>query len=200
MLESLTDAISGSPLTYLVVALLVFGDAILPLFPGESAVVTAAVLADEGELLVWLIGLSAFAGAFLGDLVVFLIGRRFGPRAVRRFAGDGKRAERVQWAREQLDLRGVPLIVAAQFIPGGRNIVMLVAGTLHFPFRRFLIAEAAGAAIWATFQTSIGYFGGRLIENTVVALVVSVGIAIAVGALVELVDRLRRRVTRAPDG
>ncbi|WP_217913622.1 DedA family protein [Miltoncostaea marina] len=194
MLESLTDAISGSPLTYLVVALLVGGDAILPLFPGESAVVTAAVLADEGELQVWLIGLAAFAGAFAGDLLMFLIGRRFGPRAVARFASEGRGAERVRWAQEQLDVRGVPLIVAAQFIPGGRNIVMLVAGTLHFPLRRFLLAEAAGAAIWATFQTSIGYFGGRLIENTLVALVVSLAIAIAVGALVELAGRLRRRL------
>jgi hypothetical protein len=39
VLQSLTDVISGSPLTYFLVALLVAGDAIVPVFPGESGVV-----------------------------------------------------------------------------------------------------------------------------------------------------------------
>lgn len=196
-LNDLTDAISASPLTYPVVFLLVAGDAILPLFPGESAVVTAAVLANDGGLIVWLVGLAAFAGAFVGDLVMYLLGRRFGPRVVKRFASEGSRADRVDWAREQLDRRGAALIVAAQFIPGGRNVVMVVAGTLHYPVRRFLAAEAAGAALWAAFQTSIGYFGGRLIDDPLIALPVSLAIAIAVGGMVELIDRLRRRPSRA---
>jgi membrane-associated protein len=75
MLESLADVVSGSPLTYPVVALLVAGDAIVPVFPGESAVVAAAVLAAEGELMVWLILLAAFGGAFLGDLLMYGLGR-----------------------------------------------------------------------------------------------------------------------------
>lgn len=193
MLESLTDAVSGSPITYPVVMLLVAGDAIVPLVPGESSVVAAAVLAADGELLVWLVALAAFAGAFLGDLAMYGAGRRFGPRIVERHASEGSRAERVEWARGQLDRRGAALIVAAQFVPGGRNVVMLVAGTLRYPLPRFLAAEACGAALWAGFQTTIGYVGGRLLDDTITALLVSLGIAIAVGGLVDLVDRLWRR-------
>lgn len=197
MLESLTDAVSGSPVTYLVVLALVAGDAVIPLLPGESSVVAAAVLASQGELNVWLIGLAAFAGAFLGDLAMYALGRRVGPGLIERHAHEGSRAERVRWAQDQLDRRGVALIAAAQFVPGGRNVVMIVAGSLHFPLRRFLAAEAVGAAAWASFQTAIGYFGGRLVDDTLVALVVSVAIAIAFGALIELADRLRRRGAEA---
>lgn len=197
MLESLTDAVSGSPVTYLVVLALVAGDAVIPLLPGESSVVAAAVLASQGELNVWLIGLAAFAGAFLGDLAMYALGRRVGPGLIEGHAPEGSRAERVRWAQDQLDRRGVALIAAAQFVPGGRNVVMIVAGSLHFPLRRFLAAEAVGAAAWASFQTAIGYFGGRLVDDTLVALVVSVAIAIAFGALIELADRLRRRGAEA---
>lgn len=199
-LDQLADAVSGSPITYLVVYLLVAGDAILPLFPGETTTVAAAVLADEGELSVWLIGLAAFAGAFTGDVVMYGIGRFAGPRLVRRYASEGKRAERVDWAQGQLDERGLPLIAAAQFIPGGRNVVMFVAGTLHYPFPRFAAAEAIGAGTWAVVQTSIGYFGGRVFEDTLTSLAVSVGIAIALGGVIDVTDRLLRRRRRRREG
>lgn len=197
MLETLTQYVSGSPVTYLVVFLLVAGDAILPLFPGESSVVAAAVLAADGELVVWLVGLAAFAGAFLGDLTMYGIGRLAGPRLVRRYASEGKRAERVRWAQGQLDRRGTALIAAAQFVPGGRNVVMFTAGTLHFPLPRFMAADAVGAGLWAVLQTAIGYFGGRVFDETLTALLVSLGIALALGAVIDLVDRLLRRRRRA---
>ena len=201
MLESLTDFISGSPLSYVLVGLLVAGDALIPLFPGESSVVAAGVLAADGELIVWLVLLAAFAGAFVGDLVMYGLGRWAGTRLVRRYASEGKRAERVRWAQGLLERRGVALIVAAQFVPGGRNVVMFSAGTLRFPLRRFIAAEALGAALWATFQTAIGYFGGRLFDSTTTSLVVSLGVAFAIAGLIELVDRLRRSArARAASG
>jgi membrane protein DedA with SNARE-associated domain len=133
VLETLTDFISDSPLTYGLVALLVAGDAIIPVFPGESGVVAAAVLAADGELMVWLVVAAAFVGAFVGDFAMYGIGRWAGTRLVRRYASEGDRAERVRWARGLLERRGTALIVAAQFIPGGRNVVMFSAGTLHYP-------------------------------------------------------------------
>jgi membrane-associated protein len=197
VLESLTDLVSGSPLTYLVVALLVAGDALIPVFPGESSVVAAAVLAADGELMVWLVLLAAFAGAFVGDLVMYGIGRSAGTRIVRRYLSEGKRAKRVDWARDLLQRRGLSLIAAAQFIPGGRNVIMLSAGSLRYPLRRFLVAEAIGAAVWAAFQTALGYVGGRTFDSTLTSLIVSLAIAFGVVALIEVVDRVRQRRRRA---
>jgi membrane protein DedA with SNARE-associated domain len=78
---------------------------------------------------------------------------------------------------------------------------MFSAGTLRYPLRRFVAAEALGAASWAAFQTAIGYFGPRLFDSTLTALLVSLGIAFAIAGLIELVDRLRRSArARAASG
>jgi len=44
--------------------------------------VAAAVLAADGALVVWLVPLAAFAGAFVGDLIMFGLGRWAGTRLV----------------------------------------------------------------------------------------------------------------------
>lgn len=199
-LDGVTDAVSGSPWTYLVVLLLVAGDAIVPLFPGESTVVAAGVLAADGELNVLLVWAAAAGGAFLGDTLMYLLGRRFGPGIVDRFVRGEKGRSRLEAAERQLDERGTGLVAAAQFIPGGRNLVMIGAGTLGFPIRRFLPAEAAGVVLWATFQTGLGYLGGRALEGTFTALLVSLGIAIAVGVGIERLDDWRRRRRAAAEG
>ncbi len=185
MLEGLTDAVTGSPWTYLVVLLLVAGDAIIPLVPGESAVVAAAVLASDGELNILLVWAAAAAGAFLGDLAGYGLGRGVGGRLLDRFVRGETGRARLRRAEEQLQRRGVPLVASAQFIPGGRNLIMIGAGSLGFPIRRFIPAEAIGVALWATFQTGLGYLGGNIFDDTLTALAVSVGIAIVVAIAVE---------------
>ena len=193
MLDGLIDLVTGSPLTYLLVAGLVAGDAILPLFPGETAVVVAGVLAADGALIVWLVLAAAAGGAFVGDLTAYLIGRGVGGRLVRRIERSEKGRRRLDKAREAVKRRGMGLIVTAQFLPGGRNVVMIAAGSLNYPLRRFLLAEGIGAVLWSAFQTGIGYLGGRTFASTWTALIVSVAVGIAFGAGVEVGGRLWRR-------
>jgi membrane-associated protein len=70
---------------------------------------------------------------------------------------------------------------------------MFTAGTLHFPLPRFIAADGVGAGLWAVLQTAIGYFGGRALDDTLTALVASLGVAVALGAVVHGLDRLVRR-------
>ena len=44
MFNSLLNSVSGSPWTYLLIVGVCAGDAVLPLFPSETVVITAAVL------------------------------------------------------------------------------------------------------------------------------------------------------------
>jgi membrane protein DedA with SNARE-associated domain len=50
VLESLTDLVTDSPATYLVVAGLVALDAVLPIAPSETLIVSGGVLAADGDL------------------------------------------------------------------------------------------------------------------------------------------------------
>ena len=48
MFDQLVNLISGEPWAYLIVFALAFLDAVIPLFPSETAVITGGVLAAEG--------------------------------------------------------------------------------------------------------------------------------------------------------
>jgi membrane-associated protein len=84
------------------VILFAFLDAILPVVPSETAVITAGVVASGGRLSLPLIILAAAVGATLGDDTAYLIGRRFGVAVVNRFLnGETERAP-ITWAKGKL--------------------------------------------------------------------------------------------------
>jgi len=78
MFDWLTHAVTGSPVTYLVVALAAGGDVLLPVIPAETIVITAAVLAAQGRLSIWLIVVPVAVGAFIGDNIAYWLGRGVG--------------------------------------------------------------------------------------------------------------------------
>jgi membrane-associated protein len=179
---------------YAIIFALALLDAVIPVVPSETSVITAGVVAAAGDLSLTLVICAAAAGAFAGDNTAYLIGRRFGQRAEDRFFSGEKAQKRLQWAERQLDERGGELIVIARFIPGGRTAVTLSAGTLHYPWRRFAAFDAAASLIWALYAALLGYIGGRAFEHAAwKGLLLALGIAFAVAGVIELVRWLRRR-------
>ena len=179
---------------YGIVFLLAVLDALLPVVPSETVVITAGVVAAAGGLDLTLIVAAAACGAFAGDNAAFFIGRRFGGRATDRFFRGEKARKSVKWAESQLAERGGELIVVARFIPGGRTAVTLSAGTLGFPWRRFAAFDAAAALIWAGYATLLGYFGGKTFEGAAwKGLLMALGIAFVLAGATEAVRRYRRR-------
>jgi membrane protein DedA with SNARE-associated domain len=182
---------------YAIVFVFAFLDALIPVVPSETAVITAGVVAANGDLSLGLIVPAAAAGAFLGDNTAYFVGRRFGSRAATRYFGGEKARRRIAWADEQLDDRGGELIVVARFIPGGRTAVTLSAGTLGYPWRRFAVFDAVAALGWALYSALLGYYGGRTFEG-VKGLVLALVTAFAVAGGIELARWvLRRRRRRA---
>jgi membrane-associated protein len=179
---------------YAIVFLLAYLDAIVPVVPSETAVITAGVVAASGDLSLAIILPAAAAGAFLGDNTAYLLGRRFGTRINERFFTGDKARKRIEWAQRQLSERGGELIAVGRFIPGGRTAVTLSAGTLRFPWRRFALFDAASAIGWATYASLLGYLGGKSFEkSTWKALVLALAIAFAVAGGIELTRWLLKR-------
>src|SRR5258707_710569 len=105
------------------------------------------------------LGGAAASGAFLGDNTAYYVGHRYGARINDRFFSGEKARKRIEWAQQQVSERGGELILIARFIPGGRTVVTLSAGTLGYPWRRFVIFDAAAALVWALYASLLGYFG-----------------------------------------
>jgi membrane-associated protein len=199
MFDQFTRLVTEASLwTYGVIVAFALLDALLPVVPSETVVITAGVVAASGHLALPLIIAAATAGAFLGDNLGYLIGLRFGPRVKARFFDGEKAKKRVDWAEQQLTDRGGELIVAGRFIPGGRTAVTLSAGTLAFPWRRFAAFDIVASVIWAAYATLLGYLGGRVFENAAwKGLLLAFAISLAVAGGIEAVRWYRRRASRA---
>lgn len=180
---------------YGIVFLLALLDAVVPIVPSETAVITAGVVASSGDLSLAMVIPAAAAGAFLGDNTAYWIGRRFGTRVVDRFFGGETSRRRIDWAERQLTERGGELIAIARFIPGGRTAVTLSAGLLKFSWRRFILFDALAAVGWALYASFLGYFGGHAFEHEAwKGLLLALGIAFAVAGGVEVTRwALKRR-------
>jgi membrane-associated protein len=192
--DRIVNTLSGSAWTYLIVAVVSAMDAIFPVVPADAAIITAAVLAAQGSLSSVLVVGAGLVGATAGDNVSYYLGARLGSRAARRlFRGATARA-RLDWARDQVGRRGVTLVVAARFIPGGRTAATFAAGTLHLRWRRFLVADLVGAFGWAALTAMIGYLGGQAFGQRLwPPLLISLGVAglIVLGA--EIWQHVRAR-------
>jgi len=182
-----------SLLSYIVAIVLPALDAILPVLPSETAIITLGVAtAGSSDPRIGLLVVCSAAGAFLGDNLCYLLGRRFGPRVEHRFFGGEKGARRRAWAVRSLERYGMPLIIVCQFIPGGRTAVTLTCGVVGYNRRRFVIATAIAGLIWASYSFFLGRLGGRAFEDRPWAgLLLAFGAAIAVSALVEVIRRIR---------
>ncbi|RAI45660.1 DedA family protein [Rhodoplanes roseus] len=130
--------------------------------PGESLLLFASALAGRGELSLPTLMIGAWVGAVVGDNIGYLIGRFGGRALVLRFGGRiGLNAERLAWV-ETVFARWGPLTVAgARFVAILRQLNGIVAGTLAMDWRRFVVFNAIGAALWVGVWMTIGYVAGE---------------------------------------
>ncbi|MGV0791633.1 DedA family protein [Mycolicibacterium sp. XJ1819] len=198
MFDSLLDVLGHAWWAYPLILIFCTFDAVIPALPSETALLTGGILAADGAMALWGVIVMAAVGAFLGDNLAYWIGRS-GERWARRLIGRGEKGRRrMDWAQAELAKHGGALVIVARFIPGGRTATTIACGVLRFPYRQFLAFDAIGAVLWATITTLIGYVGGRAFaDNSLAAFLVSFGVALALGAVVESIRWLRRR--RAPD-
>ena len=192
-----------SALSYLIAFVIPALDAVLPVLPSESAIIAlgVATAGSADPRIALLIGCAA-AGAFAGDNLSYLLGRRFGPAVQRRFFSTPKGAKARAWAERSLGKYGTQLIVVCRFIPGGRTAVTLTCGLTGYPRRRFAAATALAAVIWALYAFFIGRIGGQAFEDSPWAgLAIAFGASIAISAVIEVIRRLlSRRRRRAAAG
>ena len=133
-------------------------------------------------------------GAFLGDNTAYLIGSRMSGWIKRRAEQNPKRQRRLDWATEQIRVRGGLLLITARFIPGGRTALTLSSGITHQPRRWFMGWTAAAVIIWASYAALLGYIGGKAFEDDhTKAFLVAFGRALGVNVVIELVRHFRSK-------
>ncbi|MFC4114575.1 DedA family protein [Nonomuraea zeae] len=190
----LIQQVMSSPWLYAALFALALLDGFFPIVPAETSVITAAVFAATGETNLALVIVVAALGAFAGDHISYLIGSKS--------AGRLRDKKAFVWARGALAERGGLVLVVARYIPGGRTATTLTMGAVRYPLRSFTFFDAIAASSWAVYSGLIGFFGGMAFENDPIkGLLLGLGIALSITALVEIMRwaRKRRAIQASPE-
>jgi membrane protein DedA with SNARE-associated domain len=192
-LQNLVDLLTGSLWTYPLLLGICAGDALIPAFPSETALIVCGIQAARGNLSLGWVIVCAAVGAFSGDNSSYAVGRWVGTPAVKRFFSGEVAQRRLDWARNFLKERGSYVLVVARFIPGGRTATTFTAGLVRLRWlTRFAPYVLVAAILWAVYGALLGYLGGRLFQDQpIYALLLAFGIAALITLGVEGWRRLR---------
>jgi membrane protein DedA with SNARE-associated domain len=174
---------------YPLLAAFVGAEAAGALLPGETALIVAGALAGSGRLSLPLVIAVAAGAAIVGDNVGYQIGRRGLRRLLNR---PGLRRATIERGEAFFRRHGEATVFFGRWLPGLRVAASWLAGANRMPWPRFLLWNALGGMGWAATVGTAGYLLGRTASGWLAAVGL-VGVAIV--ALVELIRRLRRRLT-----
>jgi membrane protein DedA with SNARE-associated domain len=161
LVDSLGDAIN--PWGYVLIFALCLAEAsafIGLVVPGETALLLAGVVSEEGKLSLTICIACATVGAILGDSLGYEIGRHFGPRMRSSRLGQLVGEERWERAHDYVLRNGGKAIFFGRFIGLLRALVPAIAGDARMPYRRFLVWNVLGAVIVAPGLIIVGYLAG----------------------------------------
>jgi membrane protein DedA with SNARE-associated domain len=159
----------------------------LPL-PGESVLVLAALYAAHHGHSIAAIVAAAATGAVLGDNVGYWIGREFGYRLLLHYGSRiGLSPGKIKLGQYLFMRHGGKVVFLGRFVAVLRVLAAVLAGVNRMEWRRFLIANAAGAIVWAS---AVG-FGAYLFGRAVTHVTRPLAIAMVLVSLVVLVGALR---------
>ena len=185
--------VAGYPLLFLLVMVESSG---IPV-PGETALITAAVLASRGKLQIELVIPLAASAAIVGDNAGYLFARKGGRWLLERPGRfEHQRREVLRIGEPFFERHGAKAVFFGRFLLGLRVWASWLAGATRMPWRSFFFWNAAGGICWATLVGLIAYFLGESATNALETF----GIYGLIAALVAIASALvlhRRRQRRA---
>src|ERR1043165_6893634 len=129
---------------------------------GETILVMAGFFAERGYLHLLGVILTAFAGAFVGHVFWFWLGRTQGVKLLERMPRMKKHFVRGIRIFERY---GAPAIFITQWLYGLRVTCAVIIGISRISTLKFILYEAVTCMIWAIIIASAGYYFGRAVER-----------------------------------
>lgn len=161
---TIVNAVAGLPaaLLYLVIIVWLVAESAAVPIPNEAILLFSGFLVGSGHLNLFLTLAASIAGTVGGATVAWWIARTFGPAGVRRvgryvFLTPGRLAA----AQRFFHRRGHYTIFIARLTPIIRTVVSYPAGLAGMRYRPFVLATAAGCAIWNLLVLLVGRAAGE---------------------------------------
>jgi membrane-associated protein len=182
---------------YFLLFLIIFvetGLVAMPFLPGDSLLFTAGLFCKSGQLEILVLLPLLFTAAVLGDNVNYWVGRRLGLSVFQwKFRGKPMVKEEYLVRTEQFFIKyGSFAVVMGRFIPFVRTFTPFAAGVAKMDYRKFVMIDVVGGALWIGSMMMAGYLLGEIpwIREHVDLIAIGI-VAISVAPL--LISLMRRK-------
>lgn len=135
--------------------------------PGDSLLVVAGLFAAAGKLNLWIMLVTLFIAAVVGDAVGYYSGRKVGKAIFTRPKSRFFNPKHLQKAHQFYEKHGGKTIIIARFVPIVRTFAPIVAGAAEMKYKDFLLFNIFGGFLWVTSMLLAGYFLGGIVEQVV---------------------------------
>ena len=152
---------------YIVLFLVIFietGLVAMPFLPGDSLLFMAGLFARSGELKLAYLFLLLFIAAVLGDNCNYWIGRKIGIK-IFDLKIKGKPIVKKQYLDKThlfFEKHGTKAIIMARFVPFVRTFAPFAAGIAEMNYKKYLLFDIIGGALWIGGLTTAGYLLGEV--------------------------------------
>ncbi|EBN8058316.1 DedA family protein [Salmonella enterica] len=127
---------------------------------GETVTLLGGVAAHQGLLKFPLVVAAVALGGMMGDQLLYLLGRCYGGKILRRFP---RYHTKIRRAQKMIQRHPYLFVIGTRFMYGFRVVGPLLIGASRLPPKIFLPLNIVGALIWALLFTTLGYLGGEVI-------------------------------------
>ncbi|ASO51556.1 DedA family protein [Salmonella enterica subsp. enterica serovar Kentucky] len=127
---------------------------------GETVTLLGGVAAHQGLLKFPLVAVAVALGGMMGDQLLYLLGRCYGGKILRRFP---RYHTKIRRAQKMIQRHPYLFVIGTRFMYGFRVVGPLLIGASRLPPKIFLPLNIVGALIWALLFTTLGYLGGEVI-------------------------------------
>lgn len=142
--------------------LLMLGENVFPPIPSEVIMPLTGYLCGTGALSLMPAVLAGTAGSVAGTSLWYLLGRRIGAAALKRWAARHGRLMTVSpsdidAAQGWFDRHGGKAVLLGRMIPTIRTLISVPAGIARMSWGRFLVLTTLGSLAWTGLLTGAGY-------------------------------------------
>jgi membrane protein DedA with SNARE-associated domain len=183
------------------VGLTILIETVIPPIPSEVVLGAAGVLINDGRMSLVPVILWATVGSVVGALVLYWVGRLFGPRRSHAFLDRLPLVETADVDRtfEWFARHGRAAVFFGRMVPIVRSFVSVPAGVVKMPMPQFLLFTAGGSLIWNGLLIGLGVAAGDFVQANLHYLDYVVVAAVVAAAAWFLYKKVTGRYRRPPE-
>lgn len=130
-------------------------------FPGEAVAFIAGALAGAQVVSPWAAFATVAAGAAIGDIAGYFLGRLRGPAVLAKSSLSRRAYERSRpWLESHFQRWGAATVLVCRFVAIGRAFAPFTAGLSGMSARSFIAMAVVSAALWSAVVVGLGYLLG----------------------------------------